>query len=57
MKYSKESLLRGNNLQTGEFSDFQRFAVPVTAERFRKRVSVAILPASEPFAITPTVLQ
>jgi hypothetical protein len=57
MKYPKENSSRSNDFQTRRLSNFQRFAVPMTAKRFRDFVCMAILPAAEPLAITPAVFQ
>ena len=53
----KEEPARTAHLQSRITHDLQRFAVPMTAQRFREFVCVVILPVAKPFAITSPVLQ
>jgi hypothetical protein len=56
MKYPKEIPPCANDLQTRRLGNFQWFAIPVTAKRVRDFVCMAILEATKPLVITPTVL-
>jgi hypothetical protein len=57
MKNSKKRSLRPDDSQTRFTHKLKRPSVPVTAERLRKLIGVAVLPATQPVAIAATMFQ